>query len=279
MPPAAIQGLIVMAFQTREQLSEHFRTLFKTVPDWLPSNVRRVKWTVITANPGTNALGLPCDANEQTGKIVHFDEDQLILKIKPSHYCVVDPALLPDGQPIVVGAKVTVLPYKRKSLTDGLPLDAPRQSETGITQYWIGQTRTNLPGRPHEGYLGDMADQLEGMLMPDGYRTIANALADWSAKDFVWISEDSTITYELHVTITAPGYTGPVTIVYDRGTDTYHLRHDDPLELMMTGESRTPVTVTDIHFDELAHHLSNLAGDSKTWFKVQIVPASSRKAA
>lgn len=268
-----------MQFQTKEHLSDQFRAIFKTNPDWLPSNVRRVKWSVITAIPQRNALGLNCDASEQTGEVVHLDDGLLILKVKPSQYCLVDPSLIPKDQNVLVGAIVTVQPYKRKSLEDGLPLDAPRSDGRGCTSMLIGETRTKLPGRPTEGYLSDLADQLEACPMPDGYRTMANALADWKATDFAWVSDDTTLTFELRFTIDAPAYAGPVTIAYDRACDTYTLRYEDSVDRPLTDRAGVLIEVPDIHFDELASHLSNLAGDQDIWCLVTMLPVSKSKAA
>lgn len=268
-----------MQFQTKEHLSDQFRAIFKTTPNWLPSNVRRVKWSVITAIPQRNALGLNCDASEQKGKVVHLDDGLLIVKVKPSQYCLVDPALIRKDHNVLVGAKITVHPYKRKSLDDGLPLDAPRSDGRGCTRMLIGETRTKLPGRPTEGYLSDLADQLEACPMPDGYRTMANALADWKATDFAWISEDTTLTFELRFSIDAPAYAGPVTIAYDRACDTYTLRHGGLSERPLTGKAGVQAEIPDIHFDELATHLSTLAGDQDTWCLVTILPVAKSKAA
>ncbi|MEO0566543.1 MAG: hypothetical protein AAF066_02345 [Pseudomonadota bacterium] len=257
--------------QTQDQLSDAFRDVLKARPLWLPKNVRRVKWSTISANADRNALGLLCDAKEASGKIVHLDDTLLVLKAKPSVYCLVDMSLIPKYQTLVLGSKVTLSPYKRKSLVDGLALDAPRVRDNGVRSVIIGETQTRLPERPSEGYLADLADQLEALPMPDGYRTIANALADWQATDFTWVQDDKTITYVLRFTMTAPTYTGPMKIIYDRACDTYSLRYDAP------GSGKCDPSlpqVTDIHFDELAGHLSHIAGDQDSWCLVTVSPVT-----
>jgi len=133
----------------------------------------------------------------------------------------------------------------------------------------IGETRTRLPGCPSEGYLSDLADQLEACPMPDEYRTMANALADWKAKDFRWIQDDETLLYELRFHITAPDYEGPVTIAYSRAQDSYSLI---TAASNSEGSGSGSIRNDDIYFDELSTHLGDLAGDAQTWCHVCIEP-------
>lgn len=252
-------------FQTAQDLQTQFRALIHSgKADFIPRNVRRVKGRSICMIPDRNALGMLCDAPDAAGKIVAIDDGLIVIKEKPSLYCLMDPAIVPPSATLVVGAAVSVSPYKRKSLEDGLPLEAPRRDGKGFTVARLGGVVSKLPGRPkEEGYMRDMADQIERMPMPDGHRTLANALADWHATGFEWVSIDTSLTYHMTCKIEAPGYSGPLTIRYDRPSDTY---------IVETSERR----FDDVYFDDLGNHLSGIAGDHDNWFFITITPVSKQ---
>ena len=247
--------------QTAQALKDQFRALIHGGnAGFIPRNVRTVKHAAICAIPERNGFGMLCDAPGASGKIVYLDDSLIVIKQKPSVYMLLDPALVPPSATLVVGAAITISPYNRKSLKDGLSLEAPRSAGNGVTIARLGGVVSTLSGRPQdEGYLRDMADQIERMPMPDGHRTIANALADWHATGFEWVSIKTSLTYHMTCHIDAPEYTGPLTIRYDRPSDIY---------IVETSEKR----FDDVTFDDLGNHLSGIAGDHDSWFFVTITP-------
>jgi hypothetical protein len=259
-------------FQTTAQLTEQFRTIMRHRPAFVPKNVKTYKFRRIALVGDRGAFGLQFSPEPQTGQIVHVDASLVVLKSSPAQYAIVDPALFAPEQIPIMGARVTLAPYVRKSLEDFLPVDAPRPNGPGFMLSILGETKTRLPGKPAKGYLHDMANQLEQLTMPDGVRYITNAFADWRAHDFQWINDDSTIDYRLMFKIVSPGYTGPITIRYNRGADTY--------EIITVDAASEPVVRNDVHFDELGNVLSDIARDDDSWFHIQVTyPSASRRAA
>jgi hypothetical protein len=259
-------------FQTTAQLTKQFRTIMRHRQAFVPKNVKTYKFRRFALVGDRGAFGLQFSPEPQTGQIVHVDASLVVLKSSPAHYTIVDPALFAPEQIPMMGARVTLAPYVRKSLEDFLPVDALRDDGRGFKVAVMGETKTRLPGKPADGYLRELANQLEQLTMPDGVRYITNTFADWRAHDFQWINDDSTIDYRLMFKIVSPGYTGPITIRYDRGADTY--------EIITVDAASEPVVRNDVHFDDLGTVLSDIAQDNDSWFHIQVSSASaSRRAA
>jgi hypothetical protein len=255
------------SFKIPTDLDAQFRALMKSRPIFVPSNVRKYSWQRIAFGGIVNGLGFRGDAHPVTGTIVHSDADLLILKIKPSEYAVIDPALLPHGFTPTLGQCVTITPYGRKSLDDFKRLDAFRPNGDGTQTMLVGVTRTSIPNKPQKGYLCNLAQQLEALKMPDGYRTVANALADWHAKDFEWIDDDSILDFRLKFHVTSPKYVGDVTIKYNRVPDDYTV-------ILNNRTLCETAHFFGIYFDQMSAILSDIAGDEDSWFRVSISTAN-----
>lgn len=258
-------------FQTTTQLTEQFRTIMRHRPAFVPKNVKTYKFRRFALVADTGAFGLQFSAEPQTGQIVHVDVTLVVLKSSPAHYTIVDPGLFVPGKIPMVGARVTLAPYVRKSLEDFLPVDAPRDDGRGFKVAVIGATKTRLPGQPAEGYLHALAQQLEQLKMPDGVRYISNAFADWRACDFEWITDDRDLDYRLRFSMMSPGYTGRLTIRYDRVRDIY--------DIITHEEACKPVIRNDVHFDDLGTVLTDIARDDDSWFHIQVTPAAAQRRA
>jgi hypothetical protein len=259
------------AFQTADKLTEQFRTIMRNRPTFVPKNVTKYRHRRFALQQDTNILGMAFSPEPATGRIVHVDETLIVLKNSPSEYTIVDPALFSDSQCPKLGEKVTLTPYARKSLRDFLPLDASRSDGEGFNVTIIGETRTRLPGKPTEGYLHDLGEQLESLKMPDNIRSISNALADWQACDFNWIGDDSAADYRLSFSMTSPGYTGPLIIRYKASSDTYSITTNDG--------AGNPTELTELFFDHLGTTLSGIAQDSDSWFRISVTSVQPKSRA
>lgn len=254
-------------FQSADALTQQFRNLMQTRPWFVPKNLRNFKHSRIALGNNINAIGLPYDPNVAEGQIVHISDTLVVLKKLPSEYVIIDPALLPVGHAFSLRERVTLIPYARKSLEDFKRLDAPRSNGRGFMVSTMGNIKTTIPGAPASGYLADLVRQLEHLKMPDGYRTISNAFADWRAHDFVWVQNDQDLDYRLCFEMSAPGYSGKVTIKYHRVPDTY--------SVITHGADDSIAFVQSCYFDDLGEAFATNAGDSDSWFRIHVTTAVS----
>ena len=247
---------------TREKLRDAGLKMLKSGPTWMPRNIRSFRYYDVAFATGRNAFGHVTDGITTTGTVVHADAFMTIVKVKPSQYAIIASGLLPDA--LNVGTKATITPYKRKSLEDFQPVDGPRTSVDGTNLYMIG-AKTQIPGPADTPYQQDMKNQLETCSMPDSYRTIANALADWRATEFVWSHEgiDHTIRFTL-------GNGTKVRLTYSEIPDLYTIANET------TGEE-----TKNLYTEDLGHVFHALANENPDWFRPQVVihNAKANKAA
>jgi hypothetical protein len=255
------------AFQSANDLTQQFRTLMHTRPWFVPKNLKNFQHSRIALQQNHNAFGMPYDPDCAEGQIVHVSDTMIVLKKLPSEYVVLDPALLPPGYHFALRERVSLTPYARKSLDDFQRLDAPRSNGRGFMVKTMGSVDTHIPGTPQHDYLQQLKHQLEHLKMPDGYRTISNALADWHAQNFDWIADDRALDYRLCFDTTAPGFTGRVTLQYNRVPDDYSVITQAHTEQRC-------------YFDDLGEALATIANDADNWFRIVVSSHSAvRKAA
>ncbi|GBF59161.1 hypothetical protein PbB2_02853 [Candidatus Phycosocius bacilliformis] len=247
---------------TREMLRDAGLKLLKSGPEWMPRNIRTFRYYDVTFAKGRNAFGHVTDGITTTGTVVHVDALMTIIKVKPSQYAIVASGLLPNA--LSVGTKATITPYKRKSLEDFGQVDGPRTSSDGTSVYMIG-AKTQIPGPPETPYHQDMKHQLETCMMADNYRTIANALADWRATEFIWSHEG--IDHTLRFTL---GNGTKVRLTYSEIPDLYTIANET------TGDE-----TKNLYTEDLAHVFQALANENTDWFRPQVVihNANAKKAA
>ena len=246
------------------------RSLIKTlmpslVAGHVPCNVRSIKYRVFDDQPQPSALGFAFDPQPFDGKVVAATDDAIVVKLKPSEFAVLDPNLV-TAVPSE-GAKVHVQPYARHRF-DGLRADTPEviteKTSDGtpytITRHILGSAPAKLPiPEPQCMELGQLIEQLEEMPAPDGFRRITHMLVDADARDFTWVDPKPSKIIEtppaISFTVSTAKFDGQVTILYDRGGDTYvvELRRDG--ELVDRHD--------EVYFDMLGEVLERLIDDGR----------------
>lgn len=245
-------------------------------------NVRAFKFRIFDGVPLRNTLGFVVDPLPFEGRVVVANDDAIVVKIKPSEFAVLDPALV-----TVVpreGAKVQVRPYARRRF-DGLRADTPQErteySADGtpytIKTHLLGSARIKLPlPEPQCPELAALIEQLEELRAPDGFRHLSHMLVDAGAQDFICVdpapAQIIATPPSISFSVATATFAGRVTIYYDRGADTYGVTLERHGELVERCE--------DVHFDELGQALERLIDDGR-WrrIEVSVVPAKVRAVA
>ena len=113
--------------------------------------------------------------------------------------------------------------------------------------------------------LGQLIEQLEEMPAPDRFRRITHMLVDAGARDFTWVDPTPSKIIEtppaISFTVSTAKFEGRVTILYDRGGDTYvvELRRDG--ELVDRHD--------EVYFDMLGEVLERLIDDGR-WRQIDV---------
>ena len=250
------------------------RSLIKTlmpslVAGHVPRNVRSIKYRVFDDQPQPSALGFAFDPQPFDGKVVAATDDAIVVKLKPSEFAVLDPNLV-TAVPSE-GAKVHVQPYARRRF-DGLRADTPEErtemTSDGvpytITRHILGSAPAKLPiPTPQCMELGQLIEQLEEMPAPDRFRRITHMLVDAGARDFTWVDPTPSKIIEtppaISFTVSTAKFEGRVTILYDRGGDTYvvelHRQNGESVELVDRHD--------EVYFDMLGEVLERLIDDGR----------------
>ena len=165
------------------------------------------------------------------------------------------------------GAKVHVQPYARRRF-DGLRADTPEvvteKTSDGtpytITRHILGKAPAKLPiPEPQCMELGQLIEQLEEMPVPDGFRCITHMLVDAGARDFAWVDPKPSKIIEtppaISFTVSTTKFEGQVTILYDRGGDTYVVELHRDGELIDRHD--------EVYFDMLGEVLERLIDDGR----------------
>ncbi|MDH0525144.1 GTPase, partial [Achromobacter xylosoxidans] len=209
------------------------------------------------------------------GKVVAATDDAIVVKLKPSEFAVLDPSLVTTVP--AEGAKVHVQPYARRRF-DGLRADTPEviTEETSdgtpytITRHILGSAPAKLPiPTPQCMELGQLIEQLEEMPAPDRFRRITHMLVDAGARDFTWVDPTPSKIIEtppaISFTVSTAKFEGRVTILYDRGGDTYvvelHRQNGESVELVDRHD--------EVYFDMLGEVLERLIDDGR-WRQIDV---------
>lgn len=252
------------------------RSLIKTlmpslVTGHVPRNVRSFKYRVFDDQPQSSTLGFAIDPRPFDGKVVAANDDAIVVRLKPSEFAVLDPSLVTTVPS--EGDKVHVRPYARRRF-DGLRADTPEEhtemTSDGIPYtvktHILGSAPARLPiPAPQCTELGQLIQQLEEMPAPDGFRRITHMLVDAGARDFTWVDPKPSRIIEtppaISFAVSTTKFEGQVTILYDRGGDTY------VVELRRDGE---PVDRHDeVYFDMLGEVLERLIDDGR-WRMIDV---------
>ncbi len=235
----------------------------------VPRNVRTYQYRVYDDQPRTSALGFAIDPLPFDGKVVAATEDAIVVKLKPSEFAVLDPNLVTTVPS--EGTKVHVEPYARRRF-DGLCADTPEEhtkiASDGtpyvIKTHVLGSAPAKLPiPAPQCLELGQLIQQLEEMPAPDGFRRVTHMLVDAGARDFTWVDPKPSKIIEtppaISFTVSTAKFEGRVTILYDRGGDTYvvelHRQNGESVELVDRHD--------EVYFDMLGEVLERLIDDGR----------------
>ncbi|HRP77353.1 MAG TPA: GTPase [Rhodocyclaceae bacterium] len=246
------------------------RSLIKTlmpslVAGHVPRNVRSFKYRVFDDQPQSSTLGFVIDPQPFDGKVVAASEDAIVVKLKPSEFAVLDPNLVTTVPS--EGTKVHVQPYARRRF-DGLRADTPEErtemmsdgTPYTVKTHILGSASAKLPiPEPQCMELGQLIEQLEEMPAPDGFRRITHMLVDAGAHDFTWVDPKPSRIIEtppaISFTVSTAKFAGQVTILYQRGSDTY------AVELRRDGELVD--RHDEVYFDMLGEVLERLIDDGR----------------
>ncbi|MBH9340613.1 GTPase [Pseudomonas aeruginosa] len=241
----------------------------------VPRNVRSFKYRVFDDQPLSSTRGFAIDPHPFDGKVVAATDDAIVVKLKPSEFAVLDPSLVTTVP--AEGAKVHVQPYARRRF-DGLRADTPEviTEETSdgtpytITRHILGSAPAKLPiPTPQCMELGQLIEQLEEMPAPDRFRRITHMLVDAGARDFTWVDPTPSKIIEtppaISFTVSTAKFEGRVTILYDRGGDTYvvelHRQNGESVELVDRHD--------EVYFDMLGEVLERLIDDGR-WRQIDV---------
>ncbi len=196
-------------------------------------NARQYTARFITSKLSEGAYGFQFDPKPFEGTLIDIQDAFLIYKTGRADFRLVDRAILESSYVPAIGEKILCTPYHRRAF-DGRLLGDPVVTERGqgysVTSYTIGESISKLPidkATLQSEYLKDMIKQVEEMKMPDGIRTIAQALIDYGALEqnvtYVDPTDENIIATPPSLTFSArtEKFTGAIRISYDRACDTY----------------------------------------------------------
>jgi hypothetical protein len=251
------------------------------VKEHLPNNARTFNFRVYDGTPTENALGFYVDPKPFEGKVIAVTAVAIVVKTARTEFAVIDASLasqIPD-----VGAQVCVTPYFRRDF-QGNRLDQQKEHQhiaangelctTRVIE--IGGNKLNLPLHAIRcEFLSDMKGQLETLKAPDGFRTIANMLADARASDFTIVDpvDDEALVAtppEISCAVQSEKFRGRVALVYDAVGDLYRVELRDGANVIYR--------VDDEDFTSVGATLERLIDDGR-WRRIQIQPVQRHKAA
>ena len=240
----------------------------------VPRNVRSFKYRVFDDQPLSSTLGFAIDPQPFDGKVVAATDDAIVVKLKPSEFAVLDPSLVTTVP--AEGAKVHVQPYARRRF-DGLRADTPEviteKTSDGtpytITRHILGSAPAKLPiPTPQCMELGQLIEQLEEMPAP--IASGASPTCWWMPVPGLHLgrSHASKIIETppaISFTVSTAKFEGRVTILYDRGGDTYvvelHRQNGESVELVDRHD--------EVYFDMLGEVLERLIDDGR-WRQIDV---------
>ena len=248
---------------------------------YIPANVRKYTWSTYTDEVRYNSLGGVSYLSDQTGTVVDMDEDFALIKIARSHFAVVAKHLL--DKPVAVGDKLSLSFYKLRRF-DGTSADGSDDPAVGsVRTCMLTGIYTHFPvkweGR-HLGinekfaesyqvisnpYLRDLIVQMENISINDGRRAVVNVLVDAGAQNLSFSDpgEDDVLTNPpgIHCDVKTAKFEGRVSVVYDRGMDTY--------TVLLSKDGVVQSESQDVHFNELGEALTRAIDDGH-WLKAKV---------
>lgn len=211
-------------------------------------------------------------------KVIATTDEAIVVKTGRAEFAVLDKALVTDVPD--EGAKVQVEPYARRRF-DGLRADTPEESTEftadgqpyTVKRLILGSAPAKLPiAEPQCPELQELVHQLEQLPAPDGFRRITHLLVDAGARDFTVVdpSPGNIIATPpaIGFTVASMKFQGRVTVLYERGLDTY------AVELHRDGE--LVERVDEVFFDSLGQVLERLIDDG-SWRLIRVQRLSGRK--
>jgi hypothetical protein len=249
--------------QTSANLVDAFRTILRTRPAWLATNVRSWSVTAIARDrPETSPF---------TGKLVHVDKTLAIIKLSPKTYSVIDAGLLQGAAAAIVGQTVHVAGYERLSLEDFQPVSMPRDSGNGSMTVLLF-ANTQLPTPPDSSIGAYLREAVERTRMPDGARTIANALADNRATDIAWSCDPADRSCRLAMTVNGGRFQGELTLALDPANLSFSV-------LLATADGTSAIKADSLKIEGVASLLGETFGDGETYCQVTLTPATGTRRA
>lgn len=213
----------------------------------LGSNIRSFKWTSWLGQPKNNTLGGLSFLRPQEGKVVEMDDDLVLIKTKPSEFCVVARDLL--NTQIEIDSKVKLSFYDLRDF-DGLKSDGSEDPADGrgFKSYMLTGAKTLMPAIWGERskwsretvksgwtaiqnpYLRDLIGQMEGISVGAG-RNLVNVLIDANGTTPTYIDppeehsahDDNQRWPAILTTVNSAKFRGDVAIRYNRGADSYEV--------------------------------------------------------
>ncbi len=271
------------AQQAGEFLKQHINGL-------LAKNIRKYTWKTYTSQPRRSSmLGSVVYLSPSDGNVAVIGDDFTIIKNGPSTFTIIDNALL--DQSVAVGDKVSTSFYQLRRFDGTLADGSEDASIDGVKSFMLTGAKTMFPvkwpdrylcvnakfaGNYQEinnPYLRDLITQMEVLPVNGGMRHVVNVLVDANAKNlrFTDSSEDELISNPPAITVdvSTAKFTGTLSILYDRGMDTYAIK--------LTPTEGVECMIEEVYFDDLGKALTDLIDDS-AWLKAKVTFIKRAKA-
>ena len=259
----------------------------------LGANIRGYKWLTWLGAPKENSFGGLSFIRPQEGKVVDMDDDLVLIKTKPSEFCVVAKDLL--AMPVELNSNVKLTFYDLRDF-DGRKSDGSEDpSEDGCRSMMLTGAKTYFPviweGRyprrakavkanwtpiHNNPYLQDLIQQMEGISAGKG-RNLVNVLVDAKGSNPVFFDppedeschEDHSKWPSITTTVNSGKFSGQVVIRYDRAADDY--------EIILTPNEGAEIAHTRVYFDDLEPTLVEAIEDG-SWqqIKVEVLKAAPK---
>jgi len=202
------------------------------VASHLPRNARQYRYRTYDGLPQPSSYGLHLDPMPFQGTVIAKTDDALIVKTGRIAFAAIDRTLASvDPDP---GTMIEAVPYARHDFA-GNRIDAPDERHEEIDGHHFTVQTVRLGGRtvalplppPQCPELGDLIQQLETQLAPDGFRKIVHLLVDAGAHGFRSVDPApehiADVRPEIAFQVGTEKFVGEVAIFYDRSLDLYEV--------------------------------------------------------
>jgi hypothetical protein len=242
----------------------------------VPRNVRSFKYRVFDDQPLSSTLGFAIDPQPFDGKVVAATDDAIVVKLKPSEFAVLDPNLVttvPSRRR--QGACPTLCPSSLRRTARGHAGGHHREDfgrhavhhheahpRLGAGQAAHSRAAVHGVGPAHRAVGGDAGARSGSGASPTCW---------WMPvrRDFTWVDPTPSKIIEtppaISFTVSTAKFEGRVTILYDRGGDTYvvelHRQNGESVELVDRHD--------EVYFDMLGEVLERLIDDGR-WRQIDV---------